>query len=72
MIFDVVNAYKAQKLTMVLPSKDGSMKRQIYVFLEKTSILVKERLIFFPQKQFEFVCFPLKNLTSPQICEKCL
>ena len=38
MRFDVLHAYKAQKLTKMLSSKDGSMKRQKYFLGEKPVI----------------------------------
>jgi hypothetical protein len=37
-----VNAYQAHKLTEMLSAKDGSMKRQKYVFLGKNSNLEKK------------------------------
>ena len=39
MLFDVLHVYKAQKLTEMLYSKDGSMKRKKSFFSEKTVIL---------------------------------
>jgi hypothetical protein len=48
MLFDVLNAYKVEKLTKILSSKDGSMKRQKYFFWKKTDLLKNTtKLVFF-------------------------
>ena len=45
--------------------------RALYAFKRSKSTSSVQNLSF-PEKQFEFVCFPLKNLTSPKFCEKFL
>jgi len=55
-LFVVLNAYKAQKLTKMLSSKDGLTKRKKYFFGEKTVITSTEQItvrFFFPFKNME-------------------